>query len=76
MIQESHHKKWGILEEQPSSKMQEDSQCNQTELGILDLVLKYSKALESPCQTNTVLAKKENIKLSHQHIEIGKNYNI
>lgn len=40
MIKELHHKKWGILEEQPSSKMQEDSQRNQTKLGILDLVLK------------------------------------
>lgn len=40
MIKELHHKKWGVFEEQPSSKTQEGSQWNQTELGILDLVLK------------------------------------
>lgn len=37
MIKELHHNKQGNLEEQTNSKMQEDSQCNQTDLGKGDL---------------------------------------
>lgn len=32
MIKELHQNKRGSLEEQTNSKMQEDSQCNQTDL--------------------------------------------
>lgn len=32
MINELHHKKWGNLDERTNSKVQEDSQFNQTEL--------------------------------------------
>lgn len=37
MIKEWHHKEWGNLEQQTSSKIQKDSQCNQTEFGKGDL---------------------------------------